>query len=143
MRLIFLPRNRVWLGLLLCLAFSSSVLAQQASPSVGNDPLFDCNMAEVDRRMSLTLDMIKAEYADDSVFLLKLEEAQSAWEAYREAFLLSVYPEEDVRLKYGRVFDACWCLKYVSKTEERIEELQIWLDKVEEGDVCSGSVRFK
>ena len=44
---------------------------------------------------------------------------------------------------YGSVFDACWCFRYTAKTEERIKELQMWLDKVEEGDVCSGSVRFK
>ncbi|WP_319469515.1 lysozyme inhibitor LprI family protein [uncultured Pseudodesulfovibrio sp.] len=141
MRLRFLTGNRVWLGLLLCLAISFSALAQPSSSE--NDPFFNCSMAEVDQEMAATLDMIKVEYADYPLFLTRLEEAQLAWEAYRDAFLLSLYPEPDVRLKYGRVFDACWCSNYTAKTKERIKELQRWLDKVEEGDVCSGSVRFK
>jgi hypothetical protein len=146
MKLRYITKNSIWIGLLLCFAFPSFASAQQPGSSAvpsPNDPLFDCNMAEVDQQMYMVLDMIKTEYADDSLFLEKMREAQSAWETYREKFLLSVYPEENVRLKYGRVFDACWCFHYTAKTKKRINELKMWLDKVEEGDVCSGSVRFK
>lgn len=148
MRLKFLIKNRFLPGWLLCLAICPFAFAQQQADNASlfhsvRDPLSDCNIAEIDRQMDAIIDKIKVEYADDQLFLKKLDEAQSAWEAYREAFLLSVYPEEDARAMYGSVFDACWCFRYTAKTEERIKELQMWLDKVEEGDVCSGSVRFK
>ncbi|WP_419786029.1 lysozyme inhibitor LprI family protein [Pseudodesulfovibrio sp.] len=107
-----------------------------------SDPLSDCSVAEIDRQMYAVIAKIKAEYADDTHFLEKLDASQTAWEAYREAYLLSIYPEKDVQYMYGSVFSSCWCFRYTEKTKERISELRIWLDKVEEGDVCSGSIRF-
>ena len=122
---------------------AQEVLTTLDKPSVlqsAQDPLFDCDIRETDSALSTVLEHIRIEYADDNVFLGKLEAAQRAWEEYRLAYLMSRFPEEDVQFHYGSIFSECWCVLYTQKTMERIQELQQWVDKVEEGDVCAGSI---
>lgn len=107
------------------------------------DPLFDCSSTDVDKQLHSVINEIRVEYANEPGFIEKLEDSQRIWEEYRLAYLKSVFPKENARLEYGSIFSRCWCFHYAAKTHERIKELQLWLDKVEEGDVCSGSVRFK
>lgn len=96
-----------------------------------------------EKRMHEILKQITIEYADDTLFLEKLDESQQAWEKYLWAHIKALYPEEDTRYHYGSVYSLCLCINLDSKIQSRIEELQLWLDKVEEGEVCSGSVKFK
>ena len=44
---------------------------------------------------------------------------------------------------YGRVQPMCWYMELVNLTEERTKKLKVWIDGIEEGDACSGSVKIK
>ena len=55
----------------------------------------------------------------------------------------ALFPEEQKRLYYGSVFPMCWSMALTSLTNERIEKLKIWLTGIEEGDMCSGSIKIK
>jgi hypothetical protein len=44
---------------------------------------------------------------------------------------------------YGSVHPMCVAMYLTQLTEERIKILRIWLDGIEEGDVCCGSVKSK
>lgn len=108
------------------------------------DAKYDCaSYIEAEKVMFDILDKIRVEYADEAEFLQRLEESQIAWEKYRSAHIKALFPKEDTRRHYGSVYPICLCLNLKSRTESRTEELRLWLDKLEEGDVCSGSVRFK
>jgi len=37
----------------------------------------------------------------------------------------------------------CWSMELTGLTQERTQVLKVWLDGIEEGDVCSGSVKMK
>jgi hypothetical protein len=44
---------------------------------------------------------------------------------------------------YGSVQPMCWCMYVTYLTQERTKKLKVWLTGIEEGDVCSGSVKTK
>lgn len=48
---------------------------------------------------------------------------------------------ENKQPKYGSVYPMCAALFLKELTEERTEKLRVWLNGIEEGDVCSGSVK--
>ncbi len=99
--------------------------------------------AEVlEKEMNNILKKIQVEYKDD-IFLKKLKKAQDAWILYRTALLDSYYPSENPRFEYGSVFSTCYKSKKMKITKLRIEDLKLWLKGIEEGDVCSGSVKTR
>jgi hypothetical protein len=51
------------------------------------------------------------------------------------------YP--DNASSYGSVFPMCWFSYLRELTEERIKKLKVWVTGIEEGDVCTGSVKIK
>lgn len=86
---------------------------------------------------------ILLEYQDDDVFLEKFEEAQNAWAAYRDARLAALYPEEDKQMAYGSIFPLCRCSALLEMTEVRMQDLMKWIEGIEEGDPCIGSIRCR
>lgn len=70
-----------------------------------------------------------------------MKEAQRQWIKFRDA---------QVKMKYPAYQDADesilpMCRNYYLKelTDNRMQELRLWIDGVEEGDLCSGSIRIK
>jgi len=61
--------------------------------------------------------------------------AQKAWEAYRDAQLAALYPQEDIPIS-GTVYPMCFALLKKTLTEGRIRDLNAL--KTQEGDVCGG-----
>lgn len=94
---------------------------------------------EMDRLYRAILD----QYKDDQGFLSKLQAAQQAWLAFRNAELEARFPAPDKQSEYGSVYPMCSSLFLVRRTRERIAQLREWLDGVEEGEVCAGSVRYR
>jgi hypothetical protein len=43
---------------------------------------------------------------------------------------------------YGSVQPMCWSIYLTGLTEERIKTLKIWSERIEKGDVCSGSEKL-
>jgi uncharacterized protein YecT (DUF1311 family) len=97
-------------------------------------------LAAADAELNRVYQAILEKYKDDSLFIEKLRAAQRAWLAYRDAELEAKFPPSD---GYGSVFPMCAARFKAQLTRERVAKLREWLDGVEEGEVCAGSVRFK
>lgn len=95
-----------------------------------------------DNELNMVYDEICIKYKNDTAFLVNLKIAQRAWIQFRDADVNARYPNGN-KDYYGSVFPMCHSMYLQSLTEKRISELKLWLDGLEEGDVCSGSVRIK
>jgi len=69
----------------------------------------------------------------------KLEAAQRAWLAYRDAELEAKYPAQDKRAAYGSVYPMCFANDRTDLTQERIEGIKALLNQTD--DVCAGDPR--
>lgn len=79
-------------------------------------------------------------HAKDRVFIAKLRTAQRAWIAFRDAEIAARYPAADPLPAYGDVFPMCAARLREELIRARTAQLRRWLDGVQEGDVCSGSL---
>ena len=84
---------------------------------------------------------ILTEYNSDSIFINRLKKTQGIWITYRDAELEMKFPAENKQAKYGSVYPICVSLFLKELTEERTKKLRVWLNGIEEGDICSGSVK--
>ncbi|WP_417888187.1 lysozyme inhibitor LprI family protein [Zunongwangia sp.] len=84
---------------------------------------------------------ILTEYKSDSIFIDRLKKTQRIWISYRDSELEMKFPAENKQAEYGSVYPMCVSLFLKELTEERTEKLQVWLNGIEEGDMCSGSVK--
>jgi len=83
---------------------------------------------------------ILAEYKSDSIFIRNLKASQRIWITFRDAELKMKYPEREPGY-YGSIHPLC-VEDYLEKlTGERIRTLSTWLQGIEEGDACFGSVK--
>ncbi len=93
-----------------------------------------------DSTLNVIYKKIQKIYADDELFLKNFKIAQRIWITFRNAELQLKYPASD---GYGSIQRMCYALYQTDLTNDRIRTLQIWLDGIEEGDACAGSVRIK
>jgi uncharacterized protein YecT (DUF1311 family) len=84
---------------------------------------------------------ILTEYKSDSTFIDRLKKTQRIWIAYRDSELEMKFPAENKQAEYGSFYPMCVSLFLKELTEERTEKLRVWLNGIEEGDMCSGSVK--
>lgn len=97
---------------------------------------------KADRKMNDIYKQIIQEYHNDKIFLKKLKAAQVVWLKFRDAHIDSLFPAEDKRAVYGSTYKMCYYFKLKKITDDRIIQLQEWLDGLEEGDVCAGSIKI-
>ena len=95
-----------------------------------------------DKELNAIYQQILEEYADDDVFLANLKEAQRCWIAFRDAQLKMKFPDREPGY-YGSILPLCEMMYLTELTQDRIKALQVWIDGVQEGDMCSGTVRVK
>jgi len=91
-----------------------------------------------DKELNEIFNKIILKHKEDKVFIQKLELAQAAWVKYRIAEIEAIYPEEDKSF-YGTIYPVCAYFEMTRLTQQRIDELNLWLKKYCEGEVCSGS----
>lgn len=96
---------------------------------------------KVDAEMNRVYQTVLRNYATDRAFIASLRKAQLAWISYRDAHVGSIYPGD--ASQYGSINQMCRCQQLADITEERTKRLKQWVDGVEEGDVCAGSVKVK
>ena len=102
-----------------------------------------CDQLErADEQLNLVYRLVMNEYAEDQRFTTSLREAQRAWITFRDLHVESRYPGEDKLAEYGSAYFECRCLEMAELTERRTEQLKRWLEGIEEGDVCRGSIRM-
>ena len=96
---------------------------------------------KVDAEMNRVYQAVLRDYAGDRAFIASLRKAQLAWISYRDAHIGSIYP--GAASEYGSINPMCRCQQLADITEERTKRLKQWVDGVEEGDVCAGSVKTR
>lgn len=124
---------KIW-GLLLC-AFSFNVLAQsqvELNQSACNE------LKQADNQLNLVYQQVLKAHQNDKVFINHFKDAQRKWVAFRDASASSMYIPEYSQ-NYGSAMSMCQCYFLEKLTSERIKQLNVWIDGVQEGDVCAGS----
>lgn len=96
---------------------------------------------KADAELNSVYKQILKKYASDTAFIKNLKAAQRLWIQFRDAEMKMKYPAD--RSEYGSVFPMCYSLYMTELTNTRTATLKIWLEGIEEGDVCSGSVQVK
>lgn len=101
------------------------------------------HLKAVDDELNRVYQAVLSKYKDDHEFLEKLRNAQRAWLTFRDAEREAKFPFENKQYHYGSAYAMCAGLFLTLRTQERIKHLREWLDGIEEGDVCAGSVQYK
>jgi uncharacterized protein YecT (DUF1311 family) len=96
----------------------------------------------VDEELNTIYQKILEDYADDDVFLANLKEAQRCWITFRDAQLKMKYPDREPGY-YGSIQPVCEMSYLTELTQDRIKTLNVWIEGVEEGNLCGGTVKVK
>lgn len=100
------------------------------------------NYKKTDKELNSIYQKILSEYKNDLVFIKNLKIAQKTWIQFRDAEMKMKFPERD-KGYYGSVEPLCFSNHLEHLTKERIKTLKTWIHGVEEGEVCSGSIKIK
>jgi uncharacterized protein YecT (DUF1311 family) len=95
-----------------------------------------------DKELNAIYQQILEDYADDDVFLANLKEAQRCWIDFRDAQLKMKYPDREPGY-YGSIQPVCEMTYLTELTQDRIKTLNVWIEGVEEGNLCGGTVKVK
>lgn len=98
--------------------------------------------AKADSTLNVIYKRIKKECAADTSFIKNLKSSEVIWVKFRDAEMAMKYPDK-TNMYYGSVFPMCWSMDLEYLTNERIKHLMLWVEGIEEGDVCTGSVKVK
>ncbi|WP_374562107.1 lysozyme inhibitor LprI family protein [Ideonella sp.] len=98
------------------------------------------DMRRADERLNAVYQAVLKKHQADTSFVRKLQAAQRAWLAWRDAEMEALYPGRADPAAYGSVLPMCWSTKIATLTKARAAQLQQWLDGVPEGEVCAGSL---
>ena len=100
------------------------------------------SLQTADKELNAVYQKVLTSYKSDAAFLKNLKAAQKVWIQFRDAEMKMKYPERGPGY-YGSAQPMCRSDYQAKLTRERIKTLQEWIDGVEEGDVCAGSVRIR
>ncbi len=141
----------------LCCMFLGSLLLGDAQKQSTGEKCYDTaqtqtelnecagnSLVKADQELNRTYQQIVKKYAKNTLFLQRLKRAQRAWMTFRDAELQMKFPTSgvaDLTARYGSVYPMCYASFEAELTERRNKELSVWLKGIEEGDVCSGSVK--
>lgn len=120
--------------------FAAPLAQAQTQGEMNNEAAADFKGA--DQQLNSVYQEILSDYADDEVFIASLKEAQRCWIAFRDAQLKMKFPDREPGY-YGSILPLCEMMYLTELTQDRIKALQVWIDGVQEGDMCSGTVRVK
>lgn len=101
------------------------------------------NNQTADEELNSVYQAVLTKHAKDKSFIENFKQAQRAWLKWRDAEMAAIYPEQKQLGYYGSSFAGCWSDQLATLTRERTLQLRKWLDGVQEGDVCAGSIPFK
>ena len=95
---------------------------------------------KTDKELNETYQAILAEYKKHPLFIQNLKASQRIWIKFRDAELKLKYPETEPGY-YGSIHLMCVSNYSEKLTRERVKTLQVWINGIEEGNVCGGSVK--
>ncbi len=94
---------------------------------------------KADAKLNNVYQQILKQYGKNRLFIKNLKVAQRIWVQFRDAQLAMKFPERG-NSYYGSVLPMCQAIYLKGLTEGRVAELEVWLVKGEEGDVCNGTI---
>ena len=100
------------------------------------------NYVAADSELNLTYQKIMKEYKDDTAFTKSLVASEKIWIKFRDAEMKMKYPDREPGY-YGSIQPMCWAIYLTQLTLERTATLKQWLEEIDEGDACAGSVKVK
>ena len=121
-------------GVLLCIM--SFTVAAQTQMELNQSACGE--FKEADYKLNQVYQKIITAHSTDKIFINHFKEAQRKWVAFRDAYVDSMYIPE-YYTTYGSIRPMCQCYFIEKITKERIKQLQLWTNGVEEGDACIGS----
>ncbi len=95
---------------------------------------------QAEQELNTIYQQILKGYAADTVFISRLKAAERLWIKFRDAEVEMKYPPNG---SYGSAHSMCVSGYMEELTRVRINTLKIWVEGIEEGDMCSGSVKNK
>jgi len=102
----------------------------------------DDSYTKAEKEINTVYQKILREYSSDKAFIKNLKAAQRLWIQFRDAEIKARFPNQTPGY-YGSVYAVCVSNLKTELTNERIKTLNVWLNGIEEGDVCAGSIRKK
>ena len=126
--------------LALCLLGAAHIARSQTQGDLNTQT--EAEWRAADKQLNSIYQQIATENAEDKVFLAGLKEAQRCWLAFRDAQLKMKYPDREPGY-YGSVLPSCQAMYLTELTRERVKALQVWIDGVEEGNICAGTAKAK
>ena len=96
---------------------------------------------KTDKKLNEVYQAILKEYKSDTEFIKNLRASQRIWIIFRDAEVKVKYPDREDGY-YGSIHPLCISLYLEELTVDRISTLNLWLKGAEEGDGCSGSIKF-
>ncbi|WP_366183089.1 lysozyme inhibitor LprI family protein [Flavobacterium ovatum] len=112
----------------------------QTQLDLNSEAIKDYNTS--DKKLNQVYQQILREYKSDLVFIANFKKAQRLWVQFRDAEMNAKFPDREVGY-YGSVQPMCWNHYLEILTNERITKLKTWIIGIEEGDVCTGTVKVK
>jgi uncharacterized protein YecT (DUF1311 family) len=100
------------------------------------------NYLKADKELNLIYNKILKEYKSDTEFIKNLKASQIIWIKFRDSEMKVKFPDREVGY-YGSIQPVCRYSYLEKLTKIRTNDLKVWLTGIEEGDVCSGSVKMK
>lgn len=95
-----------------------------------------------DKELKKVYNAIIEKNAADTVFINNVEKSQKLWKEFLKAELQMKYPDREEGY-YGSIQALCLFSYQEELTRERIAKLKQWLEGVEEGDGCNGTLPIK
>ena len=129
-------------ALLLLIIFYFSLSFSFAQTQLEMDSIQSNNFVKADSELNHMYQRILNDYKDDTAFVKNLVASEKIWIQFRDAEMKMKYPDRKPGY-YGTVQPMCWSIYLTRLTLDRIATLNIWLEGIDEGDVCAGSVRVK
>lgn len=120
--------------------FSASNVASAQNQMQLNKEACD-EFKKSDAEMNAVYLRIRRDYRQNREFIAALKQAQLAWIRFRDAHLASLFPGD--ASQYGSINTMCRCTNLAEITKARTQVLNQWVEGIEEGDVCAGSVKTK
>ena len=124
-------------AVLALVALSASVATAQTQSAMNQRAARSASRA--DSTLNALYHRLETTYRSDSVALGKLQAAQLAWRAFRDAQVDATYSAVDRARVYGSVLPMCISALLEELTKARIAQLQR-AHRPTEGDLCSGGI---
>jgi uncharacterized protein YecT (DUF1311 family) len=126
--------------LLITFFFSSLFALAQTQQEMNTDAAQKYKLS--DKELNLVYQKILLEYKSDSEFIKKLKVTQNLWIKFRDAEVVARFPNKEPNY-YGSFHSVCHYDYLAELTDKRINDLKVWIIGMQEGNVCSGSVKVK